>query len=125
MAEFACAFPILLTLVVGLVVLGVGVSRYQIVALLARQAARWASVRGAEYAQSTGKAAATEADIYNNAILPRAIGMNPASVSCVVTWSPNNQPGSTVTVTVNYQWVPVDFVRPINLSSTSVMTMAY
>ena len=123
--EFSCAFPILLTLVVGVIIIGVGVSRYQMVALLARQGARWASVRGDEYQKTTGKAAASASDVYSLAVLPGAVGMDSSSVSCAVAWSPDNQPGSSISVTVSYRWSPIEFVGPMTMSSTSVMTMTY
>ena len=83
--------------------------QYQMVALLAREAARWASVRGTEYSTATGKSAASATDVYNAVILPKSAGMDAKSLTYSVAWSPNNQPGSTVTVTVNYQWCSLGF----------------
>jgi hypothetical protein len=64
--------------------------------------------------------------VYQQAILPRAVGLDPAKLSYSVTWAPDNSSGSTVTVTVSYQWFPEVFVAgPINLTSTSADTMSY
>jgi Flp pilus assembly protein TadG len=123
--EFSLTFPVLLMVTLGTTVLCLGVSQFQTVAMLAREATRYASVRGASYQQTTGKSAATAQDIYNNAILPKASGMVPGNITYNVVWSPNNQPGSTVTVTINYEWVPTAYVGTIQMSSTSVMTVEY
>jgi Flp pilus assembly protein TadG len=124
--ESALVYPVVLLLVIGLIVGGAGVFRYQEVAHLARQGARWASVHGTQYAQHTGHAAATASDVYNNAVAPGGITLSASDLSSSVSWSPDNSPGSTVTVTVTYQWFPEAFlVGPFNLSSTSSRTMSY
>jgi Flp pilus assembly protein TadG len=123
--EFSVTLPILIMLTLGTTVLSLGVSEFQLVATLAREGARYASVRGTEYQQATGKAAATASDVYTKAILPKATGMTPGNITYNVVWSPNNQPGSTVTVTVNYEWVPSAYVGTIQMSSSSVMTVEY
>lgn len=123
--EFSLTLPILILLTLGTTVICLGVSQFQLVALLAREGARYASVHGTDYQASTGKSAASASDIYRQAILPRASGMTPGNITYSVAWSPNNQPGSTVTVTVNYEWVPSDYLGTIQMSSTSVMTIEY
>jgi len=57
--EAAIVYPVALFFVLGLVVGAMGVFRYQETAALAREAARYASVHGASYAQATGQSAAT------------------------------------------------------------------
>jgi hypothetical protein len=116
---------VLILLTLGLSVLALAVSQFQMVATLAREGARWGSVRGAEYQQTTSKQAATSTDIYNNAILPKASGLSPNDLTYSVTWSPDNKPGSLISVTVNYQYLPSAYFGPINMSSTSVMTVSY
>ena len=123
--EFSLALPILLILSLGLSVLGQGVSQFQMIADMAREGARYGSVRGAEYAQTTGKPAATAADIYNNAILPRAADFAPGSLTSTVTWYTDSQLGNMISVTVNYQWVPTAYLGTINMTSTSVMMVSY
>jgi Flp pilus assembly protein TadG len=123
--ECAIVFPVFLLLLIGLVVAGLGVFRYQEVAALAREGARWASVHGAMYQQSTGLTAATKKDVYDKAILPKATGLNLNKLSYDVTWSPDNQQGSLVTVTVTYRWIPEAFFGGRDLTSTSTVTMAY
>jgi Flp pilus assembly protein TadG len=135
--ESIVVVPVLLALILGTLVGGYGVFRYQQIALLAREGARYASVHGGQYQLETGNAAATPQDVYNNAILPYAVNLDLSQLSCTVTWNSNNMPssvnsdyekptGNTVTVTVNYKWFPEAYViGPIVLSSTSTMPMAY
>ena len=92
--EVALVLPILFMFILGTVVLGLGVYRYQQVAALAREGARYASVRGTQYAANTGNAAAKSTDVYNNTILPMAIGLIASNLSYSVTWNTSNSPTS-------------------------------
>ncbi len=142
--EAAVVYPMVFIFVVGLVVGAAGIFRYQEVASLARRAARYAAVHGTQYAKDTGNPAATPADIFNNAVLPYAVALDPARLSPpAVSYNNSNHPyqtsiantggtngdivatGNTVSVTVSYQWLPEAFLGGITLSSTSVMPMAY
>jgi Flp pilus assembly protein TadG len=123
--EFAVVSPLLFLLVIGLIVGGLGVFRYQEVAWLAREGARYASVRGSRYEIATGQPAATPSDIHQNVILARSVGLDPARLSSSVTWTPDNRQNSTVCVTVTYQWVPEAFLGGITLSSTSKLQMSF
>jgi Flp pilus assembly protein TadG len=125
--EAAIVYPAVFVLILALVSGGMGVFRYQEVASLAREGSRYAATHGSQYAQETGKAAATAQDVYNNAILPKAVALDTTKLSSSVIWNPNNQPpNSTVTVTVTYQWKPEVFLLgTFTLSSTSTMPMSY
>ena len=135
--EFAVAFPIVFFLLLATVVGGMGVFRYQQVAAVAREGARWACVHGGEYEQVTGKPAATPEDVFNKAILPAATMLRPENLSYSVTWDQSNMPlqvtedvqepfGNTVTVTVTYQWYPeMLLIGPFTLTSSSTAQMLY
>jgi Flp pilus assembly protein TadG len=123
--ECAVIVPVTFLLLFGLLIGGLGVFRYQEVASLAREGSRYASVHGSQYQLRTGKPAATAADVFNNAISPRAVILDPSRLGSSVTWSPDNRKGSTVTVTVTYQWVPEAFLGGLTLSSTSTVPMSY
>jgi Flp pilus assembly protein TadG len=136
--EFAVVGPLVFLLLIGLLVGGLGIFRYQEVAYTAREASRWASVHGSDYAQETGKSAATAADVYNQAIAPKATSLQLNQLSYSVSWNTNNSPyhtsivngqsvktTNTVTVTVSYHWIPEAFLGGMNLSSTSVSVMSY
>jgi Flp pilus assembly protein TadG len=125
-------------LIFGLIVGGTGIFRYQEVARLAREGARYASVRGTQYvADVPGATAATRDDIYNSAVKPKVVALDLNRLSCSVTWDKTNSPatvsasyeqptGNSVSVTVTYQWIPEWFLLgPITLSSTSTMPMTY
>ena len=135
--EFAVACPIAFFLLLATIVGSLGVFRYQQVAALAREGARWASVHGGQYAQETDNPAATPEDVYREAIQPLAVALNPARLSYEVTWDENNMPlsvdedyetprGNTVTVRVSYEWFPEAYLfGPLVLTSTSTEKMSY
>jgi Flp pilus assembly protein TadG len=135
--ESIVVLPLLSALILGTVVGGYGVFRYQQIALLAREGARYASVHGGQYQLETGNKAATAQDVYNNAIAPFATNLDLAQLTYTVTWTNSNMPydtntdyekpvANTVTVTVKYKWIPeAYFVGPIILTSTSTLPMSY
>ena len=135
--EFAVTCPIAIFLIFATITGALGAFRYQQVAALAREGARWASVHGGEYERETGKPAATATDIFETAILPSAVTLDPSKLSCDITWNSSNEPlsvhenyetptGNTVTVKVTYVWLPeVYLVGPITLTSTSTAQMLY
>ena len=135
--EFAVTAPIVFFLLLVTMLGGLGVFRYQQVAGLARAGSRWASVHGTEYEVDTGNPAATPQDIYTEAILPAATGMDRSKLSYKVTWNQSNSPlqvvndvanpkGNTVTVTVTYRWLPSLLgIGPFSLSSSSTAQMAH
>ena len=132
--ECAIVYPVLFLFLLGLAVGGAGIFRYQEVAALAREAARYGSTHGAQYRSDAGEPVGTpddwKADIYNNAIVPNIVALDPNSLTCDPDWLPvvnlpdskDNWPGSQVTVIVTYQWFPeLYLVGPITLTSTSSM----
>jgi Flp pilus assembly protein TadG len=138
--ESAIVYPLTFLLIIGLVVAGLGVFRYQELSSLTRRAARYAAVRGKQYAQETGNPAATPDSIYNNAIKPYAFSLDLSKLNYSVTYNTENTPttpiiqngkvvwrGNSVSVTINYTWLPEAFIKGtgITLTSTSVVPMAY
>ena len=96
--EFAVVAPITFLFLLGLLVGGLGIYRYQQVAHLSREASRWASVHGAQYAADTGNSAATASDVYQNVILPQAAGLDPNKLTYSVTWNTSNSQFHSTTV---------------------------
>jgi Flp pilus assembly protein TadG len=136
--EFAIVASATFLILLGLLIGGLGIFRYQQVARLARDASRWASVHGTQYAKDTKNTAAAPTDVYNQVIAPNATGLNPAKLTYSVTWNQSNSPyhtatvngqqqnvANTLTVTVTYQWIPEAFLGGVTLSSTSVSVMSY
>jgi Flp pilus assembly protein TadG len=139
--EGAVVYPLLLLLVFMLIIGGMGVFRYQQVACLSREAARWASVRGSDWHKETGLTNPTTNDILQQAVLPLAVGMNPNNLTLqvqyinqvtgtIMDWdsakkhplavnAANQGVANRIRVTVTYQWTPQLFlVGSINLQST-------
>jgi Flp pilus assembly protein TadG len=132
--EMAVVMPVFFLLLMCLIIGGMGVFRYQEVAMLARQGARYASTHGYQYRQDAGLPIGTTSDwttdITNNGVLPYVVELDSSSLTVTATWpgvinqpnNPDNWPGSKVDVTVSYQWTPAWFgIGPITLSSTSSM----
>jgi hypothetical protein len=137
--ECAFVYPVVFLLILGLLVGAGGIFRYSQLASLTREAARYASVHGAQYAQEMKVTAPTPADIYNNVVLPMAEGLDTSQLNYSITYNTSNSPfhtildannnvipiQNTVTVTLTYQWLPEAFLGGVTLSSTSVMPMSY
>lgn len=138
LVESGLVLSITFSLLLGLVVLGLGVFRYQQTAAVAREAARWASVHGGLYAQETGQAAATPSAVRNQVIPRYATGLDPSRITTfAVTWDDASKmpvyfdsshqawKSNAVRVTITYQWVPEAYFGGIALTSTSEMPVSY
>jgi Flp pilus assembly protein TadG len=140
LVESAIVLSVTFMFLIGLMVIGKGVSDYQAVAFLAREGARYASVHGGQYAQVTGGAIATPATVYSNAITPAAGGLDLTNLTYSVTWDdPSENPVymfnpaknmyriNYVNVTVNYSWLPLAYLgnSVITLTSTSRMPITF
>ena len=133
--EMAVVAPVFIFLIYALVIGGLGIFRYNQVAHLARQAARYAAVRGADYHQETGKPAATQDSVMQECVAPNSAALDPRYLGCTVTWDRSNatrEPrpdgtvvNNTVSVTVTYQWFPEAMFGGGKLSSISKMPMSY
>jgi Flp pilus assembly protein TadG len=133
LVEAPIVYSVVLLLTIGTIVVGLGVFRYNQVASLAREGARYASVRGAQYASETGNAAATSTDI-SNYVKGKAAGLDTTKMTVTTTWNTSNAltdsstgKKNTVSVTVRYDWSPEAYFGGVtlHLQSTSVMTMSY
>jgi predicted transporter len=110
MAEAGVAYSVTILLVLGTMIVGLGVFRYQEVAFQARQAARWASVQAGT---------PTPAQVLAGGITPIMIPKNrlTATVSKVTINSVDY-----ISVTLTYRWTPEAFpvvLSPVTFSSTS------
>jgi Flp pilus assembly protein TadG len=150
--EAAVVLPVAILLLIALFVGGMGVFRFQQVAAQAREAARWASVRGSAWHQETGKPSPTKQQIYDQVILPLAAGMDTRHLAIDVQWirqgsaapvdwdSCSKAPRSLdpiakvnkryvtnhVRVTVTYDWTPAIFLTgSFRLQSTSQIPMSF
>lgn len=108
-------------LILGIIASGYLVFTYDTVAFAAQQGARWASVRG-----STSGMAATAAAVQDY-VTGQTPGLAPGSLEVKTVWSPDNKPGSTVTVQVTYTAVPLSTLslpQTVALSSSSSTTIS-
>lgn len=151
--ECAIVYPVAFFAVIGLIVGGLGVFRYQQTAWLAREGARYAAVRGGEYHVETGQVSPNEEAI-RAFLVSQSTALNTSrealtvqvvlnvtgstgSVTPVAWDSSNKAPfnvisdngrakKNTVSVTVRYQWLPeLLLVGPFTLSSTATIPMEY
>jgi Flp pilus assembly protein TadG len=137
LVEAALVLPLAFFLILATVVGSVAVYRYQEMAFLAREGARYASLHGKDYQQEVGRQAATEQDIIEKVILPRAVALSRQNLTCTVVWSGGTAPTTvsgdvqrpirnTVTVTVTYKWFPELFlVGPYSLTSSSTAPILF
>jgi Flp pilus assembly protein TadG len=63
LVETAIVFSVVIALTVGMVVVGLGIFSYQQTAWMAREGARWISMRGSQYNTDTGNAVATTSSL--------------------------------------------------------------
>jgi Flp pilus assembly protein TadG len=141
LVEFAFLIPLLFALVFGIVDFGRALYSYHFVSYAAREASRWASVRGGSdctgYPQGCPASSADVSD-YVVSIAPPGIDSSSSRLIVNASWPPllsnppicaavQKHPGCPVQVQVNYQF---RFVLPflptsgINMTSTSEMIIS-
>ena len=116
MIESALALMVLAILMAGIMELGLVGLISNSVAFAAQRATRYASVRG-----SSSGHPATVADIQATA-LSYASPLDTAALTVTVTWTPNNNPGSTVLVKVSYAIKPL--VMPLDSGVLTLQSTA-
>ncbi len=100
--EFAVVAPVVLLFVFGLIVGGLGVFRYQEVAHLAREGARYASTHGGMYqqegiARQTGVPAVATSGALSSYLAPKTVLLDPKSLQVAVSWVDSS--GAPITYT--------------------------
>jgi Flp pilus assembly protein TadG len=121
--ECAVVYPIAIMLIMGTVVVGLGVFRYQQLQSLAREGARYASVHGPAYvlAQSGNTEASTSSVLAH--VQSLAVGLS--GLNCTaVTYSSSTLP-CTVTVTLTYTWTPEGMFRSQTWTASSTVVVTY
>jgi Flp pilus assembly protein TadG len=141
LVEFAFLIPVLFALVFGIIDFGRMLYSYHFVSNAAREATRWASVRGRDCTGLSGcppGAAATDVSSYVTSIAPMGIDTSPSKLNVTTNWvmPPNNlpicttyptNPGCAVQVQVSYQF---KFILPFlptsgyRMTSTSEMIIS-
>ena len=120
--ECAVVYPVTILLVLGTIIVGVGVFRYQQLQALAREGARYASVHGPAYATATGEAQASTSSVLSY-LEGMAVGLN--GLECTsVSYSSTTLP-CTVSVTLSYTWKPEGYFASSTWTPTSTMAVTY
>jgi hypothetical protein len=122
LVESAVVYPVTILLLMSLIVVGLGVFRYQQLRSLAREGARFASVRGPAYvaAQSGSEATTSSVLTYVQSLAVGLTGLN----CTAVTYSSATIP-CTVTVTLTYQWTPEAYYGSQTWIATSTVLVTY
>jgi Flp pilus assembly protein TadG len=100
LVEGALCFSAFLFITFGVMEFAMAIYAYNFCSYAAQDAVRWASTRGANYPTPV-----TSTDIQNH-VANQAIGLT-NTLTVTTTWTPNNAPGGTVHVTVQYSVVPL------------------
>ena len=119
--EFAMAISGLLMIVLAITNFAMAIFAYNFVCYGARDGTRYAAVRGAA---SPSPVSSSDVRAY---VISEAAGIDTGQLTVATTWSPNNQPNSTVAVSVRYNFqfmVPFVALSPVTLSSNSQMVIS-
>jgi hypothetical protein len=125
LVESALSATLFFTLLFGIVGWSMVIWAYVYTGHAAREASRWASMRGSKSGVTTVQQDVVDFVKGTPAKPAPTLGLNPANITVSATWSPANEnPGGTVTVTVSCA-IPrgIPFIPTVNVSSTSVMTI--
>lgn len=120
MVELALCLMGFLLLTLGSMEFGWAIYAYNSCSYAAQTGARWASVNG-----SLSNSPATAASV-TSYVQSQMVALDPNVMSVNTSWSPNNSPGSTVTITVGYTVVPLvglAIKNSFNVSSTAQMVI--
>jgi Flp pilus assembly protein TadG len=120
-AEFALVLTPCLALFFGVINFALALYCYDFVCYSAQQAVRYATVHG-----STAPTIVSSTDV-KNYVNTLVVGvLNTSAMTVTTTWSPDNKPGSVVTVSVSYNFPPLtNLVSSVTipLSRTAAMVI--
>jgi Flp pilus assembly protein TadG len=119
--EFAMVIPGVLLLALAITNFAMVINAYNFVCSGARDGTRYAAVRGA-----TSPNPASSSDI-RTFVLSEAAGLDPSQLTVATTWTPDNQPNSTVAVQVQYNFqfqIPFVTLSPVSLTSNSQLVIS-
>src|SRR5580692_8829578 len=119
MAEFALVITPCLTLFFGIINFALALYCYDFICYSAQQAVRYATVHG-----STATTIVSSTDV-TNYVHTLVVGvLKTSAMTVTTTWSPNNTPGSVVTVAVTYNFPPLtNLVSSVTIPLTRTAAM--
>jgi len=118
--EFGLLIPAFLMVTLGIIELGRFAMTQQALSDSVYAGGRYAVVHGSKSA-TPATAASLQSLVQNNSTV-----LTPAQVSVTVTFSPNNSPGSTVSIVGTYPWasvVPLLKLPSVTITATSISTI--
>ncbi len=122
--ECGVVYPVATLLIVGTVVVGLGVFRYQEVGRLAREGARWASVHGPTYSAEQGGSEASSASV-RTYLAELSVGMDASTSDFVCTLDATKWSQGVAQVTVTYTWAAEAVFGSMSLTSTASTPITY
>ena len=127
LVEYAIITILFMTMLLGIADFSRALYAYHFVSSQAREAARYAMVRGCSTISTHCPTAATASDI-KTFVKNVPLGIDPSKVTVPTpTWTPNHNPGSVVSVEVDYAFnflFPFVSKSTLNFKSTSQMVIA-
>jgi Flp pilus assembly protein TadG len=110
--EFAISSLVFLTILLGVAEIARYVADRQDLTSAVRAASRYAAVHGSD-SDAPATAASLQAMVGSKLVL-----INAGAVTATARFSPNNKPGSQVTITASYTWKPL--VPLLHLPNTTI-----
>jgi Flp pilus assembly protein TadG len=134
--ECAIVYPVTFFLILALVVGGMGIFRYQQVAHLAREAARFASTHGGQYAQENAAAITAgtlpnvnDSYLANTVVAGRAVALDPTRLSVQVSLNTTNGTYDWDNIAATYNRWPYSTViqndAVVPIQNTVTVTVSY
>jgi Flp pilus assembly protein TadG len=135
--ECAIVYPVTFFLILALVVGGMGIFRYQEVAHLAREAARFASTHGGQYAQDNAAAISAgtlpnvnDSYLANTVVVGRAVALDPTRLQVQVTLNTYNGTYDWDNTAATYnRWPYSTFIQNgaavVPIQNTVTVTVSY
>jgi len=124
--EFALTSLIIIPMLFAMIDVGVYFWVDTTLANAVREGAHYASVHGSQSSAPSGPG--NDSAIISEVNRVVAGLPNPANLTLQVTWTPNNSPGSQVTVHASYQWHPFSTILwngTLNIQEDSTMTIEH
>jgi Flp pilus assembly protein TadG len=121
LVESTLCFLGFMFLTLGMMEFSMAVYAYNFVTYASSVGARWASMHG------TNSATPATTDSVQTLVRNQAISLIRSNLSVATTWSPDNQPGSIVQVTVSYTIIPLVHLalrNNMSVRSTSKVVIA-
>jgi Flp pilus assembly protein TadG len=133
LVEQALVLTVLLMVMFGIIDFGRALYTYHFVSNAARDATRWASVRGSKCQPPVTFCGADPGDVHGFVSDVAGMGLDTTKITTITAWAappsgcpaPANSPGCVVQVTVNYTYdfLPLFGLPGITMSSTSQMVI--